>query len=163
AGPALGEQARQKGLEEGFQHLLSRAVEVAHAAGPRPMRNHLTRYDTPGRPPPQPEPPGEPAGTGRCPLSGPRFEYPVMARNDALLHLLTPVGRHADLLTTQPVIPEFGRGDANTFLGGLLALARHPATWLRPVEEWRPATHNARRQFASLARHLFAVGPVPPF
>jgi hypothetical protein len=42
-------------------------------------------------------------------------------------------------------------------------LARHSASWLRPVAAWKPHTHNARRQFASLARHLLAHWPVPPF
>jgi hypothetical protein len=81
----------------------------------------------------------------------------------AFLDLLTHAGRCADLLAAQPVVPQYGRQDGNTFVGGLLALAHHAADWLRPVGEWRPQTHNARRQFASLARHLFARWPVPAF
>ena len=81
----------------------------------------------------------------------------------AFLDLLTHAGRCADFFATQPVIAQHGRLDGNTFIGGLLALAHHAADWLRPVEEWKPQTHNARRQFASLARHLFARWPVPAF
>src|SRR5438477_401425 len=40
---------------------------------------------------------------------------------------------------------------------------RRARSWLRPVAEWEPQTHNTRRQFASLARHLFAEWPVPAF
>jgi hypothetical protein len=53
-----------------------------------------------------------------------------------------------------------GRTPLNT---GLLALALHHADWLRPVEAWLPTTNNAWPQFTSLAHHLFARYPVPPF
>jgi hypothetical protein len=82
----------------------------------------------------------------------------------ALLRLLRHVGRHGDdLFGTQPVVPQFGRQEGNTFVGGLLALARHSAGWVRLVAAWEPHTHNPRRQLASLARHLLAHWPVPPF
>ena len=51
----------------------------------------------------------------------------------------------------------------NTFIEALSALAEHHARWRRPPEEWRPRSHNARRQFSSLARHLLAKYPVPGF
>lgn len=35
--------------------------------------------------------------------------------------------------------------------------------WLRPLEDWRPASYNVYRQFSSLVRHLFAKYPVPLF
>ncbi len=79
----------------------------------------------------------------------------------AFLRLLRHVGRHADFSATQPVIPQYPRHDDNTFVGGLLAFARHSTSWLRPVEDWKPQTRNVCRQFASLARHLFVRWPVP--
>jgi hypothetical protein len=81
----------------------------------------------------------------------------------ASLDLLLRVQGCADLLDVQPVIPSYGRTEGNTFVGGLLALAHHAYDWLRPVAGWTSQTHNCRRQFSSLARHLFARWPVPPF
>src|SRR4029077_5853421 len=63
----------------------------------------------------------------------------------------------------QPVIGQYGWQVGNTFVDGLLALARHSRSWIRPVADWKAQTHNARRQFSSLARHLFAEWPVPAF
>jgi hypothetical protein len=81
----------------------------------------------------------------------------------AFLDLLRYAGRRADLFGVHPVVPEYGRQEGNTFIAALLALARHAANWLRPPAEWKPQTHNSRRQFSSLARHLFARWPVPTF
>lgn len=80
-----------------------------------------------------------------------------------LLKLLLYSLRHADFSSVEPVIPHFGRRDGNTFIAGLLALARHSGHWVRPVSAWKPRTHNSRRQFSSLAHHLLAQWPVPPF
>src|SRR4029077_4063924 len=63
----------------------------------------------------------------------------------------------------QPVIGQYGWQVGNTFVDGLLALARHARSWIRLPTGWKPLTHNARRQFSSLARHLFADWPVPTF
>jgi hypothetical protein len=82
---------------------------------------------------------------------------------DAFHKLLQYVGACSDLVSNQPVIAQFGWQAGNTFLDGLLALARHSENWMRPPTAWNPQTHNARRQFASLARHLFAEWPVPAF
>jgi phosphoenolpyruvate carboxykinase (ATP) len=49
-----------------------------------------------------------------------------------------------------------GDAEGNTFVEGLCALARHRSGWIRPLEDWRPESHNARRQFGSLARHFLA-------
>jgi hypothetical protein len=46
---------------------------------------------------------------------------------------------------------------------GLLALARHFADWLRPVDPWAPPAGGHHAVFASLARHLFALYPLPAF
>jgi hypothetical protein len=88
----------------------------------------------------------------------------AMAR-DALLRLLLHVQRHgtAALLGIDPVVDWLGPQPGNTFVAALLALSRHHADWLRPIEEWRPDTHNALRQFGSLARHLLARYDVPAF
>jgi len=77
--------------------------------------------------------------------------------------LLQHVSACSDLVTRQRAISEFGWNPGNTFVAGLLALARHSRRWLRPVRDWKPLTRNARRQFASLARHLFAQWPIPSF
>jgi hypothetical protein len=77
----------------------------------------------------------------------------------AFHELLQHVCSCSDLLSGHPVIGQVG----NTYVDGLLALARHSRSWVRPVADWKPQTHNARRQFSSLARHLFAEWPVPVF
>ena len=73
--------------------------------------------------------------------------------------LLHHVSGRSDLVSGQPVVGQVG----NTYVDGLLALARHDRGWIRPVADWTPQTHNSRRQFSSLARHLFAEWPVPAF
>ncbi len=81
----------------------------------------------------------------------------------ALHHLLKRVSADSGLVSGQPVIHQYGWQAGNTWVDGLLALARHARDWIRPVAQWKPQTHNTRRQFASLARHLFARWPVPAF
>jgi hypothetical protein len=46
---------------------------------------------------------------------------------------------------------------------GVIELSKDAAGWLRPLEQWKPASHNADRQFSSLARHLWANYDVPTF
>lgn len=81
----------------------------------------------------------------------------------AFRELVLHVVQCADLLDANPVIPHYGQQEGNTFIMGLLALAVHAASWLRSPVDWKPQTHNSRRQFSSLARHLFARWPVPAF
>ena len=81
----------------------------------------------------------------------------------ALLRLLLHVCRYGDLLSLEPVIAEYGCQEGNSLVEGVIALGRRWAGWQRPVEDWRPRTHNSLRQFSSLARHLFACWPVPAF
>jgi hypothetical protein len=69
----------------------------------------------------------------------------------------------SDLVSGQPAISQYGWQVGNSFVDGLLALARHSRSWIRPMADWKPQTHNARRQFSSLARHLLAEWPVPAF
>ena len=84
------------------------------------------------------------------------------ARN-AFLRILLHVQECADLLSTMPVVRQFGTQAGNTFIDALSVLAKHHSFWLRPVEDWRPRSHNARRQFSSLVRYLLARYPVPIF
>lgn len=82
---------------------------------------------------------------------------------EALLRLLLHAQKHADLFSIEPAAQYLGWQAGNSLLDGLLALAGHHEDWLRPPEEWRPDSHNARRQFGSLARHLLARYDVPVF
>ena len=53
--------------------------------------------------------------------------------------------------------------DVVPLIDGLVGLSRRHAQWIRSPAAWRPRTHNARRQFGSLARHLVGGFPVPEF
>lgn len=77
--------------------------------------------------------------------------------------LLLHVAPLTDFLDGSPATSQFGHAPGNTWIDGLAALAHHWSGWLRPVEDWKPRTHNTRRQFASLARHLLTQYPVPLF
>jgi len=81
----------------------------------------------------------------------------------AFCRLIRHVGKAGKFLEDECVIPEFGQQEFNTCVHALAAMAEHYTDWLRAPEDWRPATHNRWRQFRSLARHLFAVYPVPEF
>ena len=78
-----------------------------------------------------------------------------------LLHLYAT--QHADLLGVKPAVFRLGPQEGNTFIEGLGALARHHKDWTGKVEDWRPDSHNSRRQFGALARHLLAKYDVPAF
>ena len=82
---------------------------------------------------------------------------------NAFGELLQQIRPCSELISNQPAIAHFGHQAGNTFVDGLLALARSSRNWIRPVADWKPQTHNTRRQFASLARHLFCEWPVPAF
>lgn len=46
----------------------------------------------------------------------------------------------------------------------LVLIASYQEYWIRPIEQWKPRTRNARRQLRSLLRHLFdRYGEVPEF
>ncbi len=57
----------------------------------------------------------------------------------------------------------FRSRDANRIANALLAISAHSGRWIRQPESWKPRSHNADRQFGSLARHLFARYDVPSF
>ena len=80
-----------------------------------------------------------------------------------LQELLLHVHGRTGFLDTTPALSQFGNQAGNTWIDGLLALAHRWCSWRLPVEDWIPRTHNTRRQFASLARHLLAEYPVPNF
>ena len=46
---------------------------------------------------------------------------------------------------------------------GVVALLQDTDQCVRPVDTWKPPSHNADRQFSSLARHLWAYYDVPAF
>ncbi|TWU59274.1 hypothetical protein Poly51_20610 [Rubripirellula tenax] len=51
-----------------------------------------------------------------------------------------------------------------TLIETLVMVAASQSDWLRPLADWRPRTHNAKRQMQSLLRHLFdRFGEVPLF
>jgi hypothetical protein len=70
---------------------------------------------------------------------------------DVLFHFLLTVESRSKLLRS------------TSLLRGVLALADDSGHWLRQPEDWTPTSHNPTRQFASLARHLWARFPVPLF
>jgi hypothetical protein len=55
------------------------------------------------------------------------------------------------------------KGKVKPFNAGLLALSLHHADWLRSIESWNPQSQPDWPLFNSLAHHLFARYPVPPF
>ena len=81
----------------------------------------------------------------------------------ALLQLLLHVAKRGDFFDVKPAIVRFGPQAGNTFIEALGVLASWHKRWLRDPAEWRPDTHNARKQFGSLARHLLAKYDVPAF
>ncbi len=65
---------------------------------------------------------------------------------------------------TKILLAEASFGDeAFPMIDGLLTLASRHHDWIRDPVDWKPRTHSARRQLASLLRHLVARYPVPAF
>ena len=81
----------------------------------------------------------------------------------ALLHLLLHVEKYGRFFDVKPALARLGPQDGNTHIEALGALARWRDYWLRDPTDWRPESHNARKQFAALARHLLAKYDVPGF
>jgi hypothetical protein len=87
----------------------------------------------------------------------------LAARHGGVLPAYERVLWHVQTRTTL-LHPSDRAGDnRNRFNAGLLALALYHGDWLRPVESWHPVKQNAWPQFSSLAQHLLARYPVPPF
>ena len=92
-----------------------------------------------------------------------RLESDPPARR-AYLELLLAIEPHERLFGLEPALPHLGATPENTWMDGLSRLARLHERWVRPLKDWRPDTHNARRQFAHLARYLLArYNEVPDF
>ncbi|MBK6895661.1 MAG: PcfJ domain-containing protein [Alphaproteobacteria bacterium] len=49
------------------------------------------------------------------------------------------------------------------YLRAATRLYLYRQNWIREPKTWKPRSYNARKQFASLAQHLFARYPVPSF
>ncbi|MBF0266556.1 MAG: PcfJ domain-containing protein [Gammaproteobacteria bacterium] len=49
------------------------------------------------------------------------------------------------------------------YIKGVITLTKYSNNWIRPLEQWKPNTHNTDRQFSSLARYLLAQYDVPAF
>ena len=82
---------------------------------------------------------------------------PAMRRS--LCKLLLAVKDKADFLLEG--ISFAGRSYA--YVDALIKINERRWQWIARLDDWKPATHNGRRQFSSLLRHLFARYPVPAF
>lgn len=82
---------------------------------------------------------------------------------ESFLRLLLHCRKSTRLLNCDPAIAYLGPQAGNTWISGLLELAKHHARWRNVPETWKPDSHNAQRQFATLARHLLAKYDVPAF
>lgn len=83
------------------------------------------------------------------------YERPV--DRTALKRLVTHLLKcRTKFLDDAPAYAGAGRLEGDTYLEAIALIASHSSAWLRPLEDWKPATRNTRRQFASLLRHLFA-------
>ena len=81
----------------------------------------------------------------------------------ALHQLFLRSQAEADLFGLYPAVGKLGEIAGNTYIEGMAALARRQEEWIRPVDTWSPSSHNPRRQFSSLVRHLLAQYEVPVF
>jgi hypothetical protein len=92
-----------------------------------------------------------------------RYGEPAV-KHQALTTLLRHLLRcHTKLIDATQAIPALGHAAGNTYIEALVMIAVHHQSWQRDVESWRPRSHNSRRQFASLVRHLFAHYDMPSF
>ncbi|MCZ6632042.1 MAG: PcfJ domain-containing protein [bacterium] len=81
----------------------------------------------------------------------------------ALLSVLLHTEKNADLFGMKPAITRLGPQGGNTFIEGLATLASWHKHWIRSPEDWRPNSHNSRKQFGALVRHLLVQYEVPTF
>jgi len=107
----------------------------------------------PVRPPLRSEP-GVIAGLFASLDRGDAGAFPIPPDAGILRTLVRFCRSETDLLTDQ---------GAAHFANALLALSAHRRDWVRPLDGWRARSHNARRQFQSLLRHLIARYDVPAF
>ncbi len=94
--------------------------------------------------------------------TGPQLKRRVNGKT--LLRLLSHLHQcRAKVFGSSPVITDLGDLPGNTFIEALALISVHSHAWLRPVEAWKPRSHSAQRQFASLLRHLFVQYDMPAF
>jgi hypothetical protein len=79
---------------------------------------------------------------------------PLQPDEEALRSLVTFCRAETDLLTDH---------GASHYANALLALSAHASDWVRPLDAWKARSHNARRQFQSLLRHLISRYDIPTF
>jgi len=84
---------------------------------------------------------------------------PDAASRRSLCALLLKINDEADFLLEG--VSFMGRSYA--FIDALINLNGRRWQWIAQLEDWHPTSHNGRRQFSSLVRHLTARYPVPPF
>lgn len=73
-----------------------------------------------------------------------------------MIRLLTHLQScRAKLFDADSAIAAWDAMPGNSYPEALAMIAAYAPWWLRPVEQWKPRTHNVARQFASLLRHLF--------
>jgi hypothetical protein len=78
---------------------------------------------------------------------------------ESLAEFLLHLERSSDLVFASTTVTRQPR----LYLDGLIRLHERRRLWLRDLKTWRAGSHNAHRQFASLARHLLAKYDVPAF
>ncbi|WP_339726860.1 PcfJ domain-containing protein [uncultured Gimesia sp.] len=69
----------------------------------------------------------------------------------------------AKFFDNAPVNADWENYQGRRYLDALVLIAKEARYWIRPIEKWRPTGSNARRQFASLLRHLFVKYQMPLF
>ena len=62
-----------------------------------------------------------------------------------------------------PMQFEIHNGQALYYIDALIAVHRCRRAWKRPLDQWRPVSHNREKQFLSLVRHLLTCYGVPRF
>jgi hypothetical protein len=81
----------------------------------------------------------------------------------AARRLLMHIARNSILVSAESAVESLGRVAGNSYVEGVLALAELHGDWINDPEDWEPDNPGPARQFAALARHLFARWPVPRF
>ena len=83
------------------------------------------------------------------------------ARYTEAVSALWEAARHSKLVEPGRMAKSGWPRPENSYLHGLAQLAARHESWVRKPASWRAHTHNADRQFASLARHLLCWYEVP--
>ncbi len=53
--------------------------------------------------------------------------------------------------------------DDAAYINAIIAMTKDCTGWIRSLNDWKPKSHNRSKQFASLARHLWAGYEIPVF